>query len=105
MGFKFVSMSKANDGKHKYEVKLINKETGREKTVKFGASGMKDYTLYQKEGKDVAETRKSAYISRHSKTENWTASGAGTAGFWSRWVLWNKPTVASSLADAKGKLG
>jgi len=105
MGYKFVKMSKSSDGVHKFVVVLLNTETNRTKTVKFGAAGMRDYTLYQKEGKDVAEKHKAAYLARHSKTENWTASGAGSAGFWSRWVLWNKPTVASSLADAKSKLG
>ena len=104
MGYKFIKMSKSSDGVHKFVVELLNTETNRTKTVKFGAAGMRDYTLYQKEGKEVAEKHKNAYIARHSKTERWGSDGVGTAGWWSRWILWNKPTVAASLADAKGKL-
>jgi hypothetical protein len=104
MGFKFMTMTKATDGKHKYVVELFNTETKRTKTIKFGASGMKDYTLYQKEGKDIADERKSAYIARHSKTEDWTKSGVDTRGFWSRWVLWNLPTITASVADAKKRI-
>lgn len=104
MVYTFVKMTKASDGKYKYIVELLNTETKRSKTIKFGASGMKDYTLYQREGKDEAEKRKSAYIARHSKTENWGKSGVDTAGFWSRWILWNLPTITASLADAKKRM-
>lgn len=37
--------------------------------------------------------------------ENWTKSGIDTAGFWSRWVLWNKPTLAASVADTEHRFG
>ena len=104
MGYTFVKMTKLSDGKHKYSVELLNTETKRSKTIKFGAAGMKDYTLYQSEGKAVADARKSAYITRHAKMENWSKSGVDSAGFWSRWVLWNLPTISASLADAKKRM-
>lgn len=104
MPYTFVKMTKATDGKHKYAVELLNTESKRSKTIKFGASGMKDFTLYQKEGRDVAATHKASYIARHSKTEDWGKSGVDTAGFWSRWVLWNLPTISASLADAKKRM-
>jgi len=54
------------------------------KTIHFGAKGMSDYTI----NKDPK--RKALYIARHRKREDWT--NPNTAGFWSRWILWNKPT-------------
>jgi hypothetical protein len=100
--YKFVSIKKASDGKHKYEVELLNVDTQRKKTIKFGAHGMNDYILYTKnDGKAVADVKKQLYIDRHAKREDWTKDGVATSGFWSRWVLWNKPTFDASLNDAK----
>jgi hypothetical protein len=65
------------------------------KTVHFGASGYDDFTIH----KD--EQRKQRYISRHQSNENWYISGVDTAGFWSRWLLWNKPTIKESLDDIR----
>ena len=67
---------------------------GREKTVSFGAAGMSDFTKH----KNV--TRRARYLKRHTgKGEKW--SQPDTAGALSRWILWNKPTFAASLADFK----
>ena len=63
------------------------------KTVHFGQKGASDYTLH----KDAA--RKDSYIARHATTEDWTRSGMLTPGFLSRHLLWNKPTLAASIAD------
>ena len=63
------------------------------KKVDFGASGYSDYTLH----KDP--NRKENYLSRHSARENWTKSGIETAGFWSRWLLWNLPSLKDSIRD------
>lgn len=63
------------------------------KTVHFGADGYSDYTKH----KDA--DRKDRYISRHRARENWRKSGVTTAGFWSRWLLWNKPSLAASISD------
>jgi hypothetical protein len=61
--------------------------------VDFGASGYKDFTQHN----DLK--RKEAYISRHRSREIWTLEGVHTAGFWSRWVLWNQPTIDESIKD------
>ena len=61
--------------------------------IHFGDSRYEDFTSH----KD--EKRKSNYLSRHAKRENWTKSGINTAGFWSRWILWNKPTLHKSIED------
>jgi len=63
------------------------------KTVHFGQAGASDMT--QHKDKD----RKQRYIDRHKKNENWGASGVDTAGFYSRWVTWNKETLTKSVDD------
>jgi hypothetical protein len=68
-------------------------ETG--KKVYFGAKGYQDFTTH----KD--EARKQRYIQRHEAREDWTKSGINKAGFWSRWLLWNKPTIKESYDDIK----
>jgi hypothetical protein len=89
MSYKFITLKEANDGKHKYIVTLLNKETGRQNNIKFGAYGMSDYTQH----KDIK--RKTLYETRHIVRENW--NDPSTAGFWSKWILWNKPSVSESL--------
>ena len=69
------------------------------KTIHFGARGYEDYTIH----KD--ERRKESYIARHASRENWTSSGINTAGFWSRWLLWNKETLEDSIDDIERKFG
>lgn len=72
--------------------------TDDNRKVYFGETGYNDYIIYNKKyGKDIADKKKKAYIARHSKmNENWTKSGINTAGFWSRWYLWNLPTKEAS---------
>ena len=63
------------------------------KTVHFGQAGASDMTQH----KD--EERKKRYVERHRKREDWTASGYKTAGFYAKHILWNKPTIQSSIKD------
>jgi len=67
------------------------------KTVHFGDSRYEDYTQH----KD--ELRKNRYISRHIKNEDW--NNPNTAGFWSRWLLWNKKTLKQSGDDISKMFG
>jgi hypothetical protein len=69
----------ASDGK---KIKLIH----------FGAKGYEDFTTH----KD--EERRKKYIKRHEAKENWGRSGLFTAGFWSRWILWNLPSQKESIS-------
>ena len=66
-------------------------------TVQFGATGYSDYTLH----KDPE--RKQRYINGHKNNEGWGRSGIASAGFYSRWVLWNKPSISSSIQDLNKK--
>ena len=43
--------------------------------------------------------RKETYLARHKKNEDCTESGAKSAGFWSRHILWAKPTLKASIDD------
>ena len=65
------------------------------KTVPFGQKGASDMTQHK------SEERKSRYIDRHKKNENW--NDPKTAGFYSRWILWNKPTLTESVRDTNNK--
>lgn len=95
--YDFKDLVVSKDGKHKYEVTLLNTETGRNKTIKFGQAGADDFTITKdKEQKD-------RYIQRHEKREDWTKSGVATSGFWAKHLLWHLPSIKASLADTKKK--
>ncbi len=100
-----VQLNKANDGIHKY-IAFIScgcagkdiKNCKNKKVVKFGAVGYEDFTIH----KD--EQRKERYIKRHEKNEDWTkSSGIYTPGWWSRFLLWNKPTLKESIKDIENR--
>ena len=93
------SILKDNKKYYPYKSDKANKKffiiTKDNKKVYFGAAGMSDFTIH----KDPV--RKLKYIVRHQKNENWTKTGIDTAGFWSRWYLWNEPTLKASYEDIK----
>ncbi len=93
---KLISFNRSEQPEKKY--KVVIERDGREKTIHFGASGYKDYTLFSPLER---EQRKRNYISRHQSKEDWTASGIDTAGFWAKNILWNKPSISASLADTR----
>ena len=73
----------------KYMVQVLNK------VIHFGAKGYSDLTHHKN------KSRKMNYENRHRSRENWTKSGIKTAGFWSKWILWNKPGFISSIKDTE----
>ena len=93
---KLISFKKSDQPGKKYMVTI--ERDGRQKTIHFGASAYNDYTSFPAL---VREKRKAAYISRHKSREDWTASGVDTAGFWSKHILWNKPSIQASLAQTR----
>lgn len=96
--YELLCISKPINKKYKFQADLYNTETKRTKSIKFGSNGMMDYILYNKEeGKKVADKHKRLYLARHKKREDWTKSGVDTAGWWSRWLLWSKPSLEESL--------
>jgi len=70
------------------------------KTIHFGAKGYLDYTQHG----DIE--RKRLYLLRHgapSSREDWTKSGISSPGFWSKHLLWNKPSLDESISDVEKK--
>jgi hypothetical protein len=61
------------------------------KSIHFGQAGASNFTQHKN------LLRKERYLQRHSKNEDW--NNPLTAGFYSRWLLWNKETLAESIRD------
>ena len=91
---KLLAIKPSSDPDKKLDVKLET-DAGREKTVRIGAKGMDDFT------KTRDEDQKARYLTRHRAREDWKLSGVLSSGFWSRWLLWNKPTLEASRRDVK----
>tara|TARA_Y100000114_G_C11758092_1_gene328016 strand:+ start:2612 stop:2923 length:312 start_codon:yes stop_codon:yes gene_type:complete len=90
-----ITLKKSDKPQKKFAVKIDNK------TIHFGSRPNKDFTLYSKESKEKAQKMKNAYISRHRVNENWNKDGLKSAGFWSKHILWNKPTIQQSIKDTE----
>jgi hypothetical protein len=80
-------LSKSDKPEKKYRVLVGNK------SIYFGDSAYQDYTQHN----DVH--RKQLYIDRHKSREDW--NDILSAGFWSRWLLWNKKTISKSVKYIK----
>jgi Family of unknown function (DUF5754) len=87
-----VHLQKSPRPNKKFRVTLDN---GRH--VDFGATGYSDYTKH----KDPERMRR--YVMRHASREDWKRSGIDTPGFWSRWILWSKPSLANAIKFTKQK--
>ena len=79
----------------KNNTKKFDAITSVGKTISFGAKNYSDFTIH----KD--EERKQRYILRHKKNEDW--ENPLTAGFYARWVLWNKKTLHESIDDMNSR--
>lgn len=91
------TLLKSINDKNKYSVydHITNK------TISFGAKGYMDYIKYSDVNPYLAEDRKELYIKRHEKNEDW--GDLSKPGTWSRWILWNKPTLEESIMDMQNK--
>ena len=94
---KLIDIRKSVNPSKKYDAILL--VDNKEKIISFGAKGYEDYTIH----KDIL--RKQRYLARHKPREDWTMSGVLTPGFWSRWILWNQPTIQGSVKDLKSRFG
>ena len=83
MPYKLISITKSNKAGKKMMAKFKNKETGRESTTHFGASGYDDYTI--KKDKE----QRARYRQRH-KGDNLT--NPRSPGALSYYVLWGDST-------------
>jgi len=90
-----VVIKKSTNPKKKYMAIFYDgkEHKNKIKTTHFGAGGMSDFT------KNRDPERKKRYLARHKKREKWDKYM--TAGSLSRYILWNKPTLKSSIEDYK----
>ncbi len=74
--------------------------TNEGKRVYFGQANASDYTIH----KDAK--RKQLYINRHKKREEhlWNKSGINKPSFWSRFLLWEEPTLELAYKKIREKL-
>ena len=89
-----VKLSRSRDGVHKFMAVFPDG-----KKVRFGRKGYSDYTIH----KDAERMQR--YLTRHRRRENWGRSGRSSAGFWSRWLLWSKPSLKGAMAQTSKVLG
>ena len=107
--FKLVSVEKSDKENKKYTAYFLDKETGKEKIIHFGAEGYRDWTLINNkkskfyiENKEEREKVKENYLKRHAKDLLTEASKTGmSAGSLSYYLLWNKPTLSASIKQYK----
>lgn len=90
-----VILTKSPNPKKKYRAIFVKNG----KHVDFGARGYSDYTMH----KD--RMRMKRYLVRHGRMgEDWTPSGKYSAGWWSRWLLWSKPSFQAAINDVSRRL-
>ena len=91
-----VEIKKSNQPKKKLMAIFYDNDK-KVKTTHFGSSSNKDFTIYSKENKKLADDRKKLYLERHRSRENW--NDYKSAGSLSRYILWNKSTIDASKRD------
>jgi hypothetical protein len=89
-----IHVRRATNGIHKFTAVFPDGSK-----VHFGRQGYSDYTKHK------AKERMERYLTRHRSRENWTRSGAKTAGFWSRWLLWSSPSLMGAKRKTEKVLG
>ncbi len=87
----YVKFSTSKRADKKYTAQFFDDDGDIVKTTHFGQKGASDMTKHQD------TERKTRYLNRHKKNENW--NDFKSAGSLSRYVLWNKPTLKSSIDD------
>lgn len=81
-----------------------------DRIVHFGDKNARDFLLLNDPESEYydpvnAPDVREAYLARHEANENWNVSGVDTAGFWSRWLLWEKPTLEKAVQNLYKKFG
>jgi len=105
---KLITVTVSNKKAKKYDA-LFKDDTGKSKTISFGASGYRDFTLmsdkkseFYIKNKQDREKVKTAYQARHAKDLLTDASKRGmSAGALSYYILWSKPTLKAGIAEFK----
>jgi hypothetical protein len=118
-----VKLSRSSKADKKWMVTIDGK-----KTIHFGQAGASDYTIHKDASRMVRYVRRhggsipstvssgikngtmsNSQIKERMKSvttsskENWGIGGVKTAGFWSRWLLWSTPSIASAKSLIRSK--
>jgi len=80
---KLLSVTPSHLPEKKLDAKFLS-DSGRTKTVSFGARGMDDYT------KTHDKEQRARYVHRHAARENFNK--LDSPGALSRWILWGEST-------------
>ena len=89
--YKFIKLIGSPKKDKKWEIHLLNQQTGKIKRISFGANGYSDFTIHKN------PEQKERYIARHQVNELWT--DPTKSGTLSRFILWNKPNLNDSIDD------
>jgi len=104
MEYKFIELKPSTNKNKKFVAVFENLKTKRSKSINFGAKGMKDFILWNKELKPKeAKEKRLLYLGRH-KREDWSNSNVMSPAWFSRWFLWEKPTLEASQKFIMSKL-
>ena len=72
--------------------------------IHFGAWGYGDFIYYSQNSTSwEAAKKRDQYIARHEKGEDW--DDLETAGAWSRWILWERPTLNGAVVCMEKQFG
>ena len=75
---------------------------GQKKTVHFGCASCGDFIRWSNVSHYLGDGKRRAYIARHGASkshENW--NDPTSPGALSRWILWEKRSLASAIASYK----
>jgi hypothetical protein len=94
MKTKVYILQQAENPQKKFQIIPISPEGP---VIQFGQAGANDFTITRD-----FQARES-YLKRHRPREDWM--NPQTAGFWSAWLLWNKPTLEEAINDTEKRFG
>jgi hypothetical protein len=93
-----ILISRSDKPDKKFMAKLVAQGSRQgSRTTHFGQRGASDFRVHRD------EERKQRYLKRHAPNQNWSKSGAMTAGFLSRHLLWNEESLEKSVARLNRK--
>ena len=88
-------VSDSNNKNKKLKV-VIYKDGIKVTTIHVGDNRYSDYIQYYRSSSSLADERKRLYLLRHHKEEH---NNPLTNAYWSKNLLWNKPTLEESISD------
>tara|TARA_R100000231_G_scaffold120356_1_gene90469 strand:- start:2931 stop:3227 length:297 start_codon:yes stop_codon:yes gene_type:complete len=92
-----VSITNSDRADKRFKAVFTDKDGKKVKTTHFGLKNFAKGTFIDHNNNKL----KSNYLKRHAPRENW--NDMYSAGALSRWILWNKKTLASSISDFKNR--